>query len=272
MSEDNTPTVLSFKDALNALDNVSKDSFVGEVWIPSLNKTLSIKEINAKQQKNLLEAAIDSSVYKTSFAKAFYEIIISNISESKEVIDSLTIADKISIAIELRSQISPSVKVEFEEGGITEDVLLQTISDKIKQYKTPQEEIFEVVKNGVCISASVVIPTIHSEVQFDTFLLKNKKKTEDTEEVKSIITDAFLGETSKYIKSISIDGNDLNYSSFSVHQKIQFVEKLPAAVMQKILDIIAKWKKELEETITVKSSSGEFTKVLEIDSLLFLTN
>jgi hypothetical protein len=275
MSEDTTevnPPALSFKDALNALDTVSKDSFISEVWIPSLNRSVTVKEINARQQKNLLEAAIDSSVYKTTFSKAFYDIIISNISEPREVLDSLTIADKIAIAVALRSQISPTIKVEFEDSDITEDISLKTITDKIKHYVTPPEESFEVVKNGVSISVNVILPTIHSEVQFDTFLLKNKKKTDDTEEVKTIITDAFLGETSKYIKNVSIDGGDLNYSSFSIHQKIQFVEKLPAAVIQKILDIVAKWKKELEAVITIKASTGDYTKLLEVDSLLFLTN
>jgi hypothetical protein len=275
MSEDTTevnPPSLSFKDALNALDTVSKDSFISEVWIPSLNRSVTVKEINARQQKNLLEAAIDSSVYKTTFSKAFYDIITSNVSEPKEILDTLTIADKIALAVALRSQISPTIKVEFEDGDTTEDISLKIITDKIKHYVTPLEESFEVVKNGVSISVNVILPTIHSEVQFDTFLLKNKKKTDDTEEVKTIITDAFLGETSKYIKNVSIDGEDLNYSSFSIHQKIQFVEKLPAAVIQKILDIIAKWKKELETLITVKASTGDYTKLLEVDSLLFLTN
>jgi hypothetical protein len=275
MSEDTTevnPPSLSFKDALNALDTVSKDSFISEVWIPSLNRSVTVKEINARQQKNLLEAAIDSSVYKTTFSKAFYDIITSNVSEPKEILDTLTIADKIALAVALRSQISPTIKVEFEDSDTTEDISLKVITDRIKHYVTPLEESFDVVKNGVSISVNVILPTIHSEVQFDTFLLKNKKKTDDTEEVKTIITDAFLGETSKYIKNVSIDGGDLNYSSFSIHQKIQFVEKLPAAVIQKILDIIAKWKKELETLITVKASTGDYTKLLEVDSLLFLTN
>jgi hypothetical protein len=263
---------LSFKDALNALDAITKDTFVSDVWIPSLNRTISIKEINAKQQKNLLEAAIDSSVYKSSFAKAFYEIITTNISESKEVIDNLTLADKISISVCLRNQIAPTIKVEFTEGAESEDYPLNTIIERVKAYTPPNSETFEITKNGVSVSVTTALPTILSDVQFDTFLLKNKKKTEDSEEVKTIITDAFLGETSKYIKSLSIDGVDLNYSSFSIYQKIQFVEKLPGAIIQQILNIVTKWKKELEDLITVKSLDGEKSKVLELDSLLFLNN
>jgi hypothetical protein len=270
MSED-IPVTLSFKDALNALETLSKDSFVSEVWVPSLKRNVTIKEINAKQQKELLESAIDSSVYKSSFSKTFYDILISNVSESKDVLDTLNLADKVAIAVALRGQISPTIKVEFKE-DLSEDISLKGISDKIKNYSSPEPISFEIVKNGVSINVVATLPSILSEVQFDTFLLKNKKKTDDVEEVKSIITDAFLSETSKYIHSVSIDSQDLNYSSFSVQQKIQFVEKLPATVIQQIIDIITKWKKELESILTITASNRENTKTLDIDSLLFLTN
>jgi hypothetical protein len=274
MSEDiveSAPVTLSFKDALNALETLTKDTFISEVWVPSLKRNITIKEINAKQQKELLESAIDSSVYKSSFSKTFYDILISNASEPKETLDALNLADKIAISLALRSQISPTVKVEFTE-TLSEDVSLKTISDKIQKYSIPDPVSFEIVKNGISISVTAALPSIVSDVQFDAFLLKNKRKTDNIEEVKSIITEAFLTEVSKYIKSLSIDSQDLNYSSFSVHQKIQFVEKLPATIIQQILDIVTKWKKELESLLETTSSNGENTKILDIDSILFLTN
>ena len=45
--------ILNFNDAINALNSVS-DSFKIEVWIPSLQKNISFKEIDAKQQKAIL--------------------------------------------------------------------------------------------------------------------------------------------------------------------------------------------------------------------------
>jgi hypothetical protein len=268
-TEDNN--VLSFKDALNALDTLTADNFASEVWIPSLNRNITIKEINAKQQKNLLETAIDSSLYRSTFSKTFYDIIKTNSSEPKELIDNLTIADKICIALSLRNQISDTVKIEFED-ETEEDISLKPVIDNFKNYITPETKKLNIVKNGVSILVDVSLPTLNSELQFDTYFLKNKKNTDDAEEVKTIITDAFLGETSKYITRVSIDEKDLGYSSFSIHQKIQFVEKLPAVVIQQILDIITEWKKELDKFITVNSSDNKKTKVLEVDSILFLTN
>jgi len=274
MSEDiteNAPINLSFKEALNALEAVTKDSFVNEVWIPSLRKNITIKEINAKQQKELLESAIDSSVYKSSFSKTFYDILISNASEPKDVLDTFNIADKIAVSLALREQISPTIKIEFNE-NLSENIELKNISNKLQQYSLPEPITFETIKNNVSIKVETSLPSILSEVNFEVFLSKNKKKTDDVEEVKSLIANAFLTETAKYIKSISIDSQDLNFQSFAISQKIQFVEKLPATIIQQIIDIITKWKKELENILTITSSNGENTKLLDIDSLLFLTN
>jgi hypothetical protein len=274
MSEDiteNTPINLSFKEALNALEAVTKDSFVNEVWIPSLRKNITIKEINAKQQKELLESAIDSSVYKSSFSKTFYDILLSNASEPKDALDAFNIADKMAVSLALREQISPTIKIEFNE-NLSENIELKNISNKLQQYSLPEPITFETIKNNVSIKVETSLPTILSEVNFEAFLSKNKKKTDDVEEVKSLIANAFLTETAKYIKSISIDSQDLNFQSFAVSQKIQFVEKLPATIIQQIIDIITKWKKELENILTITSSNGENTKLLDIDSLLFLTN
>jgi hypothetical protein len=60
---------LNFNEVLNILDNASKESFVKEAWIPSLKRTVKIKEINAKQQKSIIESAIDSAVIKSTFSK-----------------------------------------------------------------------------------------------------------------------------------------------------------------------------------------------------------
>jgi hypothetical protein len=270
MSED-TPIVLSFKDALDTLETFSKNSFKSEVWVPSLKRNITIKEINAKQQKELLESAIDSSVYKSSFSKTFYNILSSNTTETKDVLDSLNLADKTAIAIGLRNQISPTIKVNFKDEE-NEEVSLKPLLDKILAYNTPEPITFDIDKNGVSISVTVTLPSIISEMHFDAFLLKNKKKTDDIEEVKILITDAFLSETAKYIKSIFIDSQNLNFESFSIHQKIQFVEKLPATIIQQIIDIITKWKKELEGLLTVNSPDNKNIKTLEVDSLLFLTN
>ena len=70
MSENN----LNFEQLLQAIEQVS-DTFNVNVWIPSKQNFYNFKEIDAKQQKNLLSSAINSSIYNANFVKTFYKIL-----------------------------------------------------------------------------------------------------------------------------------------------------------------------------------------------------
>ena len=93
MEQENV-NILNFNDALNALNTVS-ESFNVSVWVPSKQKEYSFKELEAKQQKNMLSSAMNSSVYNTSFVKNMYNVINSNFldKENKNIINDFTIFD-----------------------------------------------------------------------------------------------------------------------------------------------------------------------------------
>jgi hypothetical protein len=262
---------ISFNDALSMLDSVSKESFVTDAWIPSLNRSIKIKEITAKQQKTILESAIDSAVSKSTFGKVFFEIITANCLEDKNIVEGLTIADKASIAFTMRSQISDTLKVVFKEDPKVENkISLDSILTKFSTYVHPVNEVLEVSKNGVNISTEIALPNISDEFKFDSHLYGKKAKEDQVEEAKEIITSAFLGEAAKYIKEITIDGIPLGYNGLGVTQKLMFVEKLSATLVQKILEKIIAWKADLDKVYTVNHEGID--KIIEIDNLLFLSN
>ena len=98
--------LIDFKNALEVLDQIS-EVFKVDVWIPSTQSYLQFKEIDTKQQKEMLSSAMDNSVYNTTFINVFYDILKQNLLEKdKTIIDNLTIHDKASIAIYLKNQIS----------------------------------------------------------------------------------------------------------------------------------------------------------------------
>jgi hypothetical protein len=262
---------LNFNEVLNILDNASKESFVKEAWIPSLKRTVKIKEINAKQQKSIIESAIDSAVIKSTFSKVFYDIVCSNCLEEKSVIESFTIVDKASIAFSMRSQISDNIKVLFKEDPKIEGVVsLNDILNRFNSYTHPTEKTIRFSKNGVNIDVVADVPLFSDEAKFDSVVYGKNKSNDQVEEIKSIITGAFLGETAKYIKEIVLNGSVFNYKSLQTIQKIQFVEKLPASLVQNILEKILEWKEDLDKICTVHNEGN--SKLIEVNSLLFLTN
>ena len=232
MSEQNS-NITNFTEAVDLLNNISKESFVADVWIPSMEKTVKIQEITAKQQKSLIESAIDSVISKSTFSKFFYEIVSLNCLEEKNVIESFTIIDKVSIALSLRQQISDTLKIVFQETPKVEtNVKISDVIEKFLTYKHPKSESILFSKNGVEIEVEMSIPLLSEEGNFYSYIYGNDKKEEDQiKEIKDLIASAFLGETAKFVKDIKINGNSINYNTLHIPQKIQFIEKLPASLI-----------------------------------------
>jgi hypothetical protein len=269
MTDENN--ILNFDDALNALSNAS-ESFKIDVWLPSKQRYVTFKEIDAKQQKSLLSAAIDNSVYNSDFIKSFYNILKENVLDEDETfIDELSIADKAFIAISLRSQISEELTINFSE-TINEKIKIKDVISKFKSYKNPNFENLEVKNNEVSIKINIELPTIKDELDYEEQFYKDYKKVDDvktTKDLQNIVSEAFIAETSKYIKDISINDKNFDFKALTFNQKIRIVEKLPSALIQKLLEQISLWKKDIDSVLTVKN--GDITKVINIDSLLFLS-
>jgi hypothetical protein len=259
---------LGFEDALKALDSAS-DLFKIDVFIPSKQRTLSFKEIDAKQQKSLLNVAIDDNVYGSDFNKAFFSILKSNIlGEDSSIIDELNVADRSFIGISLRSQISPDINVKFTDEK-SEKINLNDIISKFKTYKLPSSETLEIKNDNVTLSVNISLPTLRKELDYNEEFFKDYKKSSNNDDIKKVISEAFIGEISKYINSVKLNENTFNFETLSTNQKLRIVEKLPSGLIQKVLNKISDWKKDIDGILTV--SSGENTKVISVDSLLFLS-
>jgi hypothetical protein len=222
----------------------------------------------------MLGSAMDSSVYNTTFIGVFYEILKQNILEKdKTIIDDLTIYDKASIAIYLKNQISNELNVIFDDkNNISAKINLNDIIEKFKVYKTPKNEIIKIVNKNVSLAIEVGLPTVLIEIQHDKQMSKNYKKSnqvKNNDDVKNIISDAFIVETSKYIKKIWINDSEVDLNSDRIDQKLKIIEKMPSVIIQKVLEQISKWKKEIDDILIVEHE--DYKKVIGIDSLLFLT-
>lgn len=264
--------ILDFNQAINTLNEVS-NTFIIDAYVPSKKSVLTFKEINAKQQKELLGAAMDTSVYNLGFSNTFYTILKDNlIGDDNTIIDTLTISDKACIALTLKSQISNDLKVTFDDKDeIVETINVQNIIAKFQTYQTPENVILDLISDNVVLKAEVRYPNLKVELDYDMEFKKNKKAEDikTNQDVQKIITAAFIGETSKYISKIWVNDDKINLDEMTFNQRIGIVEKLPSGLLQKILEKISSWKKELDGVLTV--THNDYKKVISIDSLLFLS-
>lgn len=263
----------NFNEILKSLTDIS-NTFSLSVYIPSLKKNVEFKELNTKQQKDLLETVTDTSIYKSKFTQNFLKIIKENLITKEVDIEKLTIYDKIYIGLFLRSKISNNLNVVFNENPIySESIELQPIIDNSLKYNHPVIESISVVKDGVSINVEILIPTITLESKYEIELSKTYKKIDDVKNVNdmgTLLSDAFIGEVSKFINKISFDDKVINLEGLTINQRIKLTELLTADLTQKVLQKIADWKTELDSFLTISSKNGDYKKTLTIDNLLFL--
>jgi hypothetical protein len=272
MNDENV--VLDFDKALNLIDSIS-DTFKVDIWIPSIKKTLPFKEMEAKQQKMLLSAAMETNIYNYLFSKNFYEIIKQNLIETEEFkkqnLEDLNIFDKASIAIHLRNQISNTLKITFNaEQKISSVINLTSIIDKLKniEYK---DNIVVGLDDTIDMKVLLKLPSIKNETIYDEEISKSFKKTNDIktdDDIKNIVTEAFISEASKYISKIYVSSQEIDFYQLTLKQKIQITEKLSSTIMQKILETVSEWKTILDDTLEV--TYEDYTSYVKIDSILFL--
>jgi hypothetical protein len=177
----------------------------------------------------------------------------------------------------LKSKISNEANIIFDEDkNNIKKVDIIPIIEKFKSFQTPESENIELKNEENHIKLKISIPTIGKELDYEEEIHKKEKRVDDiknTEDIQKILSEAFVGETSKYIQSIEINNVDVNFDSYDFSKKIKIVEKLPSGLIQKILETVSIWKKQFDEILTVEFTENETTykKVLSIDSLLFLS-
>lgn len=254
--------ILDFNKALIELTQIS-DSYSFDIWIPSKNKNAKFTEITALQQKDILSGSMDSSIYSKKFNTALYEIIKNNTSED---ITEFTILDKILICLQLREKVSNIIKVQKKNDKIDVDIT-PIIAEFKKNYNHPKETVL--THNNIIIT---VYPSyILEEKEYDDTILKDNKKAEDiknTDDIQDVISNAFIGELAKSIKKLKINDQTIDLLPLTFKQRIKLVEKMPASLIQEILNIVSEWKKDIDVFLTVQKEDESFT--IKIDPLFFI--
>ena len=263
--------ILNFNDALSVLDDLSISSFLTEAWVPSLNRTVKLKELTTKQQSTIAENFLDFIENKNTFSKTFSDIIFENCLEDSSVKNNFTIFDRSALAFSIRNQLSEKIKVEFQQNPkIEKEVDISIILENFKSYLHPILEIVKQKINSEIIEIQLEAPKMVLDSSFDDFVYKKVDVDNNLEKIKIIFNNAFLAEIAKHIKEIKINDNLFNYNSLSIDDKIKVVEKLPAVIIQKINGFITKCKSDIEKNYTVNFENLE--KIIKIDALMFLIN
>lgn len=238
----------NIQNILQALKELDKtNSF--EIYLPSLQKTVPFKQLNAEQLKNILKASIDPSVYKAQFILTVNNLIKENILDNSIDTNQLNIFDKLLFLIKTRIEsISPDYTFYFTENEISDYSLEQesftiNLAESYNNFVqlSPTHDKAN-IKNGNC-EVSVALPNILTENRLEKELHENiKLQVTSTEELQNTIGETFINEITKYIYELKLNEQTVNLNELLFNDRIKIVERLPVTIISEILKYIEKYK------------------------------
>lgn len=244
----NVSDILKQLETLNASAGVS-------VYIPSLKKTVRFKNLNLKQQKDLLKSSIDDTLTKLSFTTKFYNIIQENAIDILDI-NKLYTFDRSAIALALRVN-----GLSSTYNGIN----LNDVITQIQTISIDTESLKESI-NVQDLTINLEAPTLSVDRDINLTTTARLKNIPERD-VKTLIGELFVHEIVKFIKSITFKTESgeqtITFSELKVDDKITVTEQLPSTATGKILDYIKSYRAFESKFVTLNETS------IEVDSGFF---
>lgn len=246
-----------FYDLLNEL--IKEQTFDLELVNGNVVKC---KQLTTAQLKEFIKSVVDSPLTQTNFNSAATTIFNESVSLLSGYVP--TTVDRLLFLIETRiKSICPTMTVNFEGKEKTIDFVKvkQTLSAAIKENKDLFQEQ-EVAEEGITLKFGV--PTLTTESQLNEEIYKDLEvDVNNPDEVRKMLGEAFVNEIAKTFKEIKIQEKTLVLSTVSFKTRLQTIESLPAALIQKVVNYIEKYKQIVDNSLIFEEY------VIPIDGSLF---
>jgi len=224
---------------LNALDQANNEN-VFTVYLPVLKKDVKSKILNTDQLKKLFKSLVDSPLQNSLFTQTFNQIMSENIIE--EDVNNLTVVDKAVYFVALRTNsIASTYTVNLTEEDIKKDDLksAKVSYDLSHHLKNVVLNFNSELERSVTSGQYTVVcgmPTIKVENLLEKELHKNVNvEVNSPEELRQLIGDAFINEITKYIKSLTVNSEVIDFTALDFKSRILLVSKLPTTLINGVL-------------------------------------
>lgn len=225
----------------------------------------SFKVLTTAQLKSIIQTVVDTSTLQTSFHNAIYEVMKQNAVDLSKPIQSFNILDKLLFIIENRIKaVSPTLFIQGEEDSYIPIDLQEIKTNLARLVLNNKELISDKVLGDETITIKVGIPLIETEQLLNkTAYSELNTDSEDPQILEEILGAAFLLEISKWVKEITVLNQTLDVASFETNQKIEMIKRIPASVIEKVIDYIEENKQKIDSCLTVSN------KILPLNGTLF---
>jgi hypothetical protein len=256
MSEPNK----DFFDLLNSVSNT-------ETFNLALtdNKEYVFKQISTSHLKELIKTVVDSPLTQVIFNNTVSKIMKDTLVTKGVDLSQFNVIDRLLFVLQTRIQsISSTITLLNEENVARID---------LNKYKNTLAESFlndpklvelqRVEASGIEITYG--LPLVNTELQLNEELYKDAIISVDSqEELRKLLGETFINEIAKTIRTISIQDKILELSTIPFKSRVEAVGKLPASLINSVIEYIETYKKVVESCLQIELGTS-----IPIDGTLF---
>ena len=235
---------------LEKLEEINDEKI--KVYIPSIKKEINTTPLTLKQQKDLIASTLDGVKGLLNFNKTLNKIILDN-TDNKD----LKLYDKFPFVIHLRKQ-SLGNKVKQDDNIINLDKVIENIKKIPFKIKDKHEVSLKSLRVGL------KVPTLLEE---NTILTKGEQDVVvDENSTKESVGMLYMLEILKYIDSLTIEEDVIEFDKIKINERIKLIEQLPLSMYTEISNYIEKINEYLNDILTVDEV------LISIDATFFDTS
>jgi hypothetical protein len=276
---------LAIKDILGLIADANK-TLEHDVFVPSINKEIHLKPLNANHSKNIARTTIEGPFAQNQFTVILYNIL-KEISDPSVSLTHINILDKIFVLLELRNRnIGSDLSIKgFSENEYTDkdgkkyrketdlEINLNKILSKIKKIKLDFSDKIITQDN---YTLTLNYPSVEEEYQFENFIRAKMLKIDqkNPKELETLFNPMYVIALAQYVKSISIGEQQIELASKSVDERLAVIESLSMKASNSIINIIDSFfGKQINKVLTVESEVGgeSYSGRIDISPLLFIS-
>jgi hypothetical protein len=232
---------MAVSDLLGKLEALNNSNLV-EVYVPSQSATVKFKQLSVKQQKDLIKTGLDGALAGATINNAFNEIIETNALD----VCTFNVFDKAPIITALRVH---AFGGEYTEGEVKVD--MSRLDDRQLVINTPTTGAV-VYQNAVSIKLEV--PTLKRDTLINNAIITKLKNNQNIE-VGDAVGSLYVHEIVKFISSVTVDSDVVDFTTSSTKDCMQVVESLPAKLLTEIVEFIQRFRDQETEFLTIDGTT-----------------
>lgn len=232
---------MAVNDLLSKLQTINNSNLV-EVFVPSQGRVVKFRQLSVKQQKDLIKTGLDGALAGATINNVFNEIIEANSTENI----TFNVFDKAPIITTLRVH---AFGGEYLDGESKLD--LSKISAKTLEFV---ETTPACIQHEDIVTINVSVPTLKRDTAVNNAIVAKFKNQQDAA-VGDAVGFMYLHELVKFIDSVAVGSDVVDFTTSTIKDCLQVVENLPAKLLTDIVHFIQQFRDQEAQYLTVDDVS-----------------